>query len=326
MIQSPPRLSPFSNPERAKERRNVVLQAMADAGFITAEAADRASQRAGADRRRARSRPRRRTSSIYVSQELAGQVRGDREASRRRLHDARPAPAAHGAGRRPRRADAARRDPRASASRQPAQAALIAVDPRTGEILALVGGRSYNQSQYNRAINARRQPGSVFKPFVYLAAFEQAQARRPHRPHAGDDRRRRADDLHVRTTSRGIRGNYEGEYDGPMTLRRALALSRNIATIKVAETTGYERGRGALAPGRHRHAAAGPIPSIALGVFEATPLEIADGLHGLRQRRHDPAAARRSRASSSGGQDVPIENQAPKTDRPARTRPSSSPT
>src|SRR5207253_10176652 len=56
----------------------------------------------------------------------------------------------------------------------PAQAALIAVDPRTGEILAMVGGRSYNQSQYNRAVVSRRQPGSVFKPFVYLAAFERA--------------------------------------------------------------------------------------------------------------------------------------------------------
>ena len=54
------------------------------------------------------------------------------------------------------------------------QAALVALDPRTGEVLALVGGRSYNQSQFNRATSARRQPGSVFKPFVYLAAFDRA--------------------------------------------------------------------------------------------------------------------------------------------------------
>src|SRR5919109_1062946 len=58
------------------------------------------------------------------------------------------------------------------ASPERPQAALIAVDPRTGDILALVGGRSYNTSQYNRVTTARRQPGSVFKPFVYLAAFE----------------------------------------------------------------------------------------------------------------------------------------------------------
>ena len=60
--------------------------------------------------------------------------------------------------------------------RQRAQAALLAVDPRTGEVLAFVGGRCYNQSQYNRVIAAKRQPGSVFKPFVYLAAFEHAHA------------------------------------------------------------------------------------------------------------------------------------------------------
>src|SRR4029079_16210288 len=57
-----------------------------------------------------------------------------------------------------------------------AEAALIAVDPRTGEILAFVGGRSHKQSQYTRVLPSRRQPGSIFKPFVYLAAFEQAVA------------------------------------------------------------------------------------------------------------------------------------------------------
>ncbi len=55
-----------------------------------------------------------------------------------------------------------------------AQAALVAIDPRSGEILAFIGGRSYNQSQFNRAVSARRQIGSTFKPFVYLAAFEKA--------------------------------------------------------------------------------------------------------------------------------------------------------
>src|SRR4029453_2121683 len=57
-----------------------------------------------------------------------------------------------------------------------AEAALVAVDPKNGEILAFVGGRSANQPQFNRVISSRRRPGSVFKPFVYLAAFEQAAA------------------------------------------------------------------------------------------------------------------------------------------------------
>ena len=157
--------------------------------------------------------------------------------------------------------------------RQRAQAALLAVDPRTGEVLAFVGGRSYNQSQYNRVIAAKRQPGSVFKPFVYLAAFEHAfaESRSDVTP---------ATLVMDEPTSFAFNeqtwnpGNYDGEYEGAITLRRALALSRNIATIKVAEAAGYEevsalwRKVGAGTPPR-------PYPSIALGVFEATPFEIA---------------------------------------------------
>src|SRR5687767_5213651 len=119
---------------------------------------------------------------------------------------------------------------------QPVQAALIAVDPRTGEILAMVGGRSYNESQFNRASTARRQPGSVFKPFVYLAAFERAadEGRADLTPATMV--------LDEPTTWNFGRQewsprNYGDEYDGQVTLRRALALSRNIATIKVAEQT-----------------------------------------------------------------------------------------
>ncbi len=155
-----------------------------------------------------------------------------------------------------------------------AQAALVAIDPRSGEILALVGGRSYNQSQFNRATDARRQPGSTFKPFVYLAAFERA----------ADDGRA---DLTPATlvwdepttwtydNQEWSPHNYEEEYDGQITLRRALALSRNIATIKVAEQTGFDRVATLW-----RHTGVGKsdlqgYPSIALGVFELTPFEMA---------------------------------------------------
>ena len=161
----------------------------------------------------------------------------------------------------------------AKRKRQKAQAALIAVDPRTGEVLAMVGGRSYNQSQFNRAINARRQPGSVFKPFVYLAAFEHAfkEGRTDITP---------ATIVIDEPTTFMFNDepweprNYENEYDGPVTLRRALAHSRNVATIKVAETTGY----GEIAA-LWREVGAGASPrayaAISLGVFEATPFEIA---------------------------------------------------
>jgi penicillin-binding protein 1B len=154
-----------------------------------------------------------------------------------------------------------------------AEAALLAIDPRTGEILAMVGGRSYNQSQYNRAIVSRRQPGSVFKPFVYLTAFEEAAE------HGLTDVSP-ASIVDDSPTTWEVNGevwapeNYEQEYDGPVTYRRALAHSRNIATIKVAERAGYDR-IAALWKRLGVGNAPKPYPSIALGVFEATPFEIA---------------------------------------------------
>src|SRR5690606_30717403 len=155
--------------------------------------------------------------------------------------------------------------------RRAAQAALVAVDPRSGEILALVGGRSYNQSQFNRAVNARRQPGSIFKPFVYLAAFEAA----------ADDGRldvTPATTVLDEPTTWIVNGedwtpqNYGGEYDGIVTLRRALALSRNIAAIKLAEQTGFDRVADLWRRTRVGRTELRGYPSIALGVFELTPL------------------------------------------------------
>jgi penicillin-binding protein 1B len=154
-----------------------------------------------------------------------------------------------------------------------AEAALIALDPRNGEILAFVGGRSYNQSQYNRAIVSRRQPGSVFKPFVYLSAFEEALAegRQDITPATitNDEPETFEFDDQVWTPE-----NYEGKYDGPVTYRHALAHSRNLGTIHVAQTAGYNHVASlwkALGVGNPPK----PYPSIALGVFEATPYEIA---------------------------------------------------
>ena len=154
-----------------------------------------------------------------------------------------------------------------------AEAALIAVDPRNGEILAFVGGRSYNQSQYDRAIVSRRQPGSVFKPFVYLTAFEHAleEGRTDVTPASitNDEPETFEFDDQVWTPE-----NYEGTYDGAITFRRALAHSRNLATIHVAQTAGYDnvaslwKSLGVGNPPK-------PYPSITLGVFEATPYEIA---------------------------------------------------
>jgi len=301
MIQSPPRTSPFTYPDKAKERRNVVLRAMADSGYITADAADRASTEPLQIVARAldAEAP---YFVDYIGQELADKYRTSAIGAvdvyttldlhlQRIAQDALRNGLAH--------VD----ELLAKRKRQNAQAALIAVDPRTGEILALVGGRTYNQSQYNRAIAARRQPGSVFKPFVYLAAFERAYAE------GRTDLTPATVVLDEPTTwefnqQTWTPSNYDGEYEGAITLRRALALSRNIATIKVAETTGYDqvaalwRRVGASTPPR-------PYPSIALGVFEATPFEIA-AAYTIFPNEGTLRPLRGITRMVSGGRDIPI--------------------
>jgi penicillin-binding protein 1B len=269
VIQAPPRYSPFAYPERAKERRNTVLSAMVETGAISADAAERASKEPVQIVARALE-----SEAPYFVDYLAQDLQERTKSAGAvdvyttlDLHLQRIAQDAVRDGLTRVDAILARRKPRFP------QAALIAVDPRTGEILAMVGGRSYNQSQYNRAVTSKRQPGSVFKPFVYLAAFEQAveDGRADITP---------ATIVVDEPTSWTVNdqpwtpGNYDNEYDGPITLRRALAHSRNIATIKVAESTGFDNvaevwGRfGIGVPPRG-------YPSISLGVFEASPLEIA---------------------------------------------------
>ena len=269
IIHSPAIDSPFQHPERARERRNTVLSVMSDTGVISADAADRASKEP------LQIVPRALESEApyfvdYLTQEMQERTKASGPVdvySTLDLHLQKVAQDAVAAGITNVEKLLSKRRPRVP------QAALIAIDPRTGEILAMVGGRSYNQSQYNRAISAKRQPGSVFKPFVYLAAFERAleEGRTDITPATVvvDEPTDFTFNEQVWTP-----GNYQGEYDGPITLRRALALSRNVATIKVAESIGFENvaalwkqfGIGTPPKG---------YPSIALGVFEATPFEIA---------------------------------------------------
>jgi penicillin-binding protein 1B len=271
VIQSPSRLSPFNNPDRARDRRNVVLRAMAEAGYISPDAGERAAREPL--QLAARALDAEAPYFVdYIGQELQDKYRSVATGAvdvytTLDLHLQRVAQDAVRAGLT--RVD----ELLARRKRQRAQAALIAIDPRTGEILALVGGRTYNQSQYNRAISARRQPGSVFKPFVYLAAFEHATA-------DGQGDVTPASVVMDEPTSFVFNqqtwtpSNYDGEYEGAITLRRALALSRNIATVKVAEAAGYDQVAALwrrVGAGTPPH----PYPSIALGVFEATPFEIA---------------------------------------------------
>jgi penicillin-binding protein 1B len=273
MIQSPQALSPFRAPDRCTERRNLVLKVMAETGAAHPVAAEQASKEPLLAAAQALE-----SEAPYfvdvVEQELASRDIDIRRSSadvystldihlQRIAHDAV-------------RAGMARVDTQLARRRRkagPAQAALVAVDPRSGEILALVGGRSYNTSQFNHVTAAHRQPGSVFKPFVFLAAFEQALAEgrtdlSPAMVVADEPT------IFAFGEKDYAPGNYDGEYEGPITLRHALARSRNVATIKVAEMVGYDtvaelwRRMGVGTPPQ-------PYPSIALGVFEATPLEVA---------------------------------------------------
>ena len=308
VIQSPSRLSPFNNPDRAKDRRNVVLHAMADTGFITEDAAERASRDPLQMAQRAldAEAP---YFVDYIGQELQEKYPSQTGAidvyTTLDLHIQRIAQDVVRDGLT--RVD----ELLAKRKRQKAQAALIAVDPRTGEVLALVGGRSYNLSQYNRAIAAKRQPGSAFKPFVYLSAFERAAAdgRTDLTPATVVIDEPTSWEFNQQTWTPG---NYDGEFEGPVTLRRALALSRNIPTIKVAETTGYDQVAalwkrvGASTPPR-------PYPSIALGVFEATPFEIATAYTLFPNGGTIKPLHAISRFISSAGKDVPLKIDAPKT-------------
>jgi len=153
-----------------------------------------------------------------------------------------------------------------------AQVALVALDPRTGEIKALVGGRDYGQSQLNHAL-AHRQPGSVFKPFVYAAAFNNAvDGAQPLVTPATT-----VDDEPTVFEFDGQEytpNNYGEKFMGKVTVREALTHSLNVATVKVAEMVGYGRvvqiaRQMGLAPNIK------PTPAVALGAYEMTPVEVA---------------------------------------------------
>jgi penicillin-binding protein 1B len=275
VIQSPASRSPFANPERAVERRNLVLRAMATEEYVTDEQAARASREPLQVVARAVD-----NEAPYfvdlVGEQVATLFPGvtaqpgavdvyttlDLNMQRSALDAVRSGLTRVDellAGRR-------RKSP------QRAQAALMAVDPRTGEVLAMIGGRSYNVSQFNRATTSRRQPGSTFKPFVFLTAFEESidQARPDWTPAslALDEPATIAFEGQIWEPK-----NYD-QYDGEITWRRAIAMSRNLATIHVGEDIGFNN---VAALWRRVGVGTPPqgYPSIALGVFELTPFEVA---------------------------------------------------
>ena len=140
------------------------------------------------------------------------------------------------------------------------EAALVAMTP-DGAVRAMVGGRSYEQSSYNRATDAMRQPGSAFKPFVYLAAFEHG-----HTP--ADVMRDGPVDIHGWKPD-----DYEGRFEGDISLTRAFAKSSNVIAAELTD----EVGASVVAKTAHRLGIVSPldaVASLALGTSTVTPLEL----------------------------------------------------
>jgi penicillin-binding protein 1A len=158
-----------------------------------------------------------------------------------------------------------------------AEAALVALDPTTGEVLALVGGFDFTRSEYDRATQARRQAGSLFKPFVYAAALEQGWTLADtlvDAPTVFLDRRKPVPYQPE---------NFSRRYYGAITLRRALEKSINIATVRLLERVGPDsvirtaRRLGVESTLR-------PYPSLALGAFELSLLEVTSAYGALANR------------------------------------------
>ncbi len=306
MIQRPNYLSPYKNPKRALERRNLVLDSMVETGAITREEADRAKAtplKLATPNVEASDAPyfvdlvKDQLSNQYSEAELnehafriyttvdpelqraaaeaveEGMKLVDEQVIKRRTHKTKI-----GTGK------DAQTETKIDSGPMP-QVALVAIDPHTGEVLALVGGRNYGMSQLDHAI-AKRPTGSIFKPFVYAAAIDTAlkggtpaAASEDADSGAGGGVLTPAslvDDSPVAIeygTQMYEPRNYKEEYHGEVTLRYALAMSLNNATVKVAQEVGFPKVASlAKAAGITSVRA---TPAIALGAYDATPLEMA---------------------------------------------------
>ncbi len=156
---------------------------------------------------------------------------------------------------------------------EPLQAALVALDPRTGEILAMVGGRDYGRSQFNRAADGIRQPGSAFKPIVALSALSRDRSRRAAPEFTLASVLQDEPLHHQMATGVWEPGNYDGQYRGDVTLREALERSLNVPFARLGIELGGDRiASTAMALGIERPLDA--YPSLALGASEVTPLEL----------------------------------------------------
>jgi penicillin-binding protein 1A len=116
-----------------------------------------------------------------------------------------------------------------------AQVALLSIDPHTGNIISMVGGNDFSKSQFNRALQSNRQPGSSFKPFLYAAGLENGYTPSSIILDSPEALGGVSSELNWKPK------NYDGKFKGPMTFRKALQDSRNVPTIKIAAKLGVKR-------------------------------------------------------------------------------------
>jgi len=257
LIRAPSALSPWSNYDGALDRSHVVLAQMRAQGFITAE------QEAAARRVRPKIQPYRQPSDVkaawakdYLRQQFRNEFGGDHPPDWQ-VHTA-FVPAIQDAAERAIAAGVGR------LNRPDVEAALVAIDPATGDILAMVGGSNYLRSSFNRAIRSRRQPGSAFKPFVYAAALEKGYS--PVSVLSNLDR------VEAPADPEWNPRNAHGELPDRMTLREALMESNNAAAANLQQAVG---SRAVLRLAGDAGLPNLPdVPSLALGTGVVSPLDL----------------------------------------------------
>ncbi len=276
IIQSPNGISPYRDEERAVARRNLVLELMRDQGRIDDETFESAKAErlrlatVTPDRGDARyflDLLHRQLTEVYTGEQLTEEGLRIYSTLDRRLQRIAATSLSEGLAeiekRRPsvKEEDPARR----------LQGCIVVLRPQTGELLALVGGRDYGVSQFDRCSQARRQPGSVFKPFVYIAALE---------PRGGGPRITLAsllDDSPLSVDTREGKWrprNFDGKFNGPVSVREALERSLNVPTVRLAIDVG-PRQVVDVARRLGIESRLPAVPSLALGTAEVSPLELA---------------------------------------------------
>ena len=276
LIKAPSAYSPVDHLDRATARRAVVLGQMVDAGFLDKATATKLetspvhlkngfpSERAGQYFKNHITRVLVERFGWDVVSRDGLKVYATVDASMQRAAEDEIASGLDRAERLPGYKHPRKGDPRAVRDGKPEylQGALVAIDPRTGEVRAMVGGRDFDQSQYNRASQAERQAGSAFKPFVYAAAMESG--------YTPATLLTNLDDPMLASTGAWIPEDGHADSDS-MTVRTALKISSNRAAVQVLKSVGIPR---AVSYAERLGIAAPPVPSMVLGAGDVTLLSM----------------------------------------------------